>query len=221
MPAESVRRLAAASLATLVAALPTAARADLFSSLSYGVHASTVGHGISLEKPLLYDFSLRITTGSLSVSDQTSFDNNPYTRTTRYSNVAVIGDFHPYAGRWRISGGVLLGNDRVDNVSRDESSVVRVGNGLYPVSGTGTVTARVRYDRPSFYGGVGTGTGLIRGLALEFDAGALVRNGTASVSATGPLSTNPGFTADLMRLRDEQRTHVVVPVLSVGLVYRP
>jgi hypothetical protein len=216
-----MRRLVAASFAVALVAMPAVARADLFSSVSAGVHASTIGHGITLEKPLLYDFSVRITTGTLSVSEESRYDGNPYTTTTRYSNVGVIADYRPYAGRYRISGGLVFGNDRIDNVARDVGALVRIGNGLYPVSGTGSVNARVRFDRPSIYAGVGTGTGLIRGLALEFDAGALVRNGTASVVATGPLANDPVFRADLERLRGELRTHLVVPVLSVGLVYRP
>jgi hypothetical protein len=164
---------------------------------------------------------VRVTTGTLSVSDESKYDTTSYTTTTRFNNVGVIADYRPYAGRYRISGGLVFGNDNIDNVARDASGAIRVGNGLYPVSGTGTVNARVRFDRPSLYAGVGTGTGLIRGLALEFDAGALVRNGTASASATGPLANDPAFRADLARLRGELRTHVVVPVLSVGLVYRP
>ncbi len=216
-----MRRLAAASFALAVVAVPAAARADLFSSVSSGVHVSTIGHGITLEKPLLYDFSVRITTGTLSVSEQSTYDTTAYTTTTRFSNVGVIADYRPYAGRYRISGGLVFGNDRIDNVARDPGRLVRIGNGFYPVSGTGTVNARVRFDRPSIYAGVGTGTGLIRGLALEFDAGALVRNGTASAVATGALANDPAFRADLERLRGELRTHVVVPVLSVGLVYRP
>lgn len=216
-----MRRLAAASFAVAFAALPAAARADLFSSVSTGVHVSTIGHGITLEKPLLYDFSVRITTGTLSVSDESTYDNNPYTTTARYSNAGLIADYRPHGGRYRISGGIVIGNDRIDNVARDVSSLVRIGNGIYPVGGTGQVSARVRFDRPSLYAGVGTGTGLVRGFALAFDAGVLVRNGTASVAATGPLANDPVFRADLERLRNELRTHIVVPVLSVGLTYRP
>jgi hypothetical protein len=216
-----MRRLAAASFAVALAALPAAARADLFSSVSYGVHASTIGDGITLEKPLLYDFSIRITASSMSVSDESTYDGNPYTTTTRYNNYALIGDYRPYAGRWRISGGLLFGNDRVDNIARPEFATMRVGNGIYPLAGTGTVSTRLRYDRPSLYAGVGTGTGSIRGLALTFDAGVLIRNGTATANATGPLASDPAFRRDLEVLRNELRTHVVVPVVSVGLVYRP
>ncbi|HEX3464998.1 MAG TPA: hypothetical protein VHS78_13205 [Candidatus Elarobacter sp.] len=216
-----MRRLAAASFAVALAALPAAARADLFSSVSYGVKVSTIGHGITLEKPLLYDFSVRVETGTMSVSQQLSYDGIPYRSTNHYNNVAVIGDFRPYGGRYRISGGLLFGTDHIDNVARPETAAIRVGNGLYPVSGTGTVSGRVSYDRPSLYAGVGTGTGLIKGLALTVDAGALVRNGTATANATGPLANDPAFRADLNRFRNEQRVHSIVPVISVGLVYRP
>ena len=213
--------VAAAAFSVALAALPATACADLFSSVSYGVQASTIGHGITLEKPLLYDFSLRVTTGTLSVTQQLDYDGVPYTSTAKYNNVGLIADYRPYAGRYRISGGLVFGNDRVDNLARPEGSVVRVGNGMYPVSGAGAVATHVRYDRPSLYAGVGTGTGSIRGLALTFDAGVLVRNGTASAGASGGLSADPAFRADLERLRSELRTRVVVPVLSVGLVYRP
>lgn len=216
-----MRRFAAAFCAVALAALPAAAGADVFSSLSYGVHASTIGDGITLEKPLLYDFSVRLETGSLSVSQQFLYENNPYTSTSRYNNVALIADFRPYAGRYRISGGLVFGGDRVDNVARDDGTSIRIGDNFYPVTGTGVVTTRVAYARPSLYFGVGTGTGLVRGLALQFDAGAIVRNGTTTAGATGPLANDPFFQADLQRLRGQLRTHVVVPVVSVGLVYRP
>jgi hypothetical protein len=216
-----IRQAAATAFAVALAALPAAARADLFSSVSYGVQASTAGHGITLEKPLLYDFSVRIQTGTMSISQQFNYDGNPYTSTAHYNHVGVIADYRPYAGRYRISGGLVFGSDGVDNVARFASPTLRVGSGVYPISGTGTVRTRLRYDRPSLYAGVGTGTGLIRGLALTFDVGALVRNGTATASASGPLASNAAFRADLERLRAEQRTHVVVPVVSVGLNYRP
>ena len=216
-----MRRLVATSCALVLAALPAAAVADTFSSVSFGAHASTIGDGITLEKPLLYDFSVRVATGKMSVSQQFTYDNNRYTTTNRYNNVAVIADFHPYAGRYRISGGLVFGSDSIENVARDEASLIRIGSNFYPAGGTGIVKARVQFDHPSIYAGIGTGTGLIRGLALQVDAGALVRNGTASVGASGPLAANPAFQADLNRLRGELRTRIVVPVISVGLVYRP
>ena len=216
-----MRGLAAALLACVLTAVPAVARADLFSSLSYGAHVSTIGDGITLEKPLLYDFSVRVATGNASNSEQTSFDGNPYVQTTKYGNVALIADFRPSGGRYRISGGLVAGSDRVDFTARDDGQNIRVGNGLYPIGGTGTVTGRVAFNRPSIYAGVGAGTGLVRGLTLSFDAGVLLRNGTATTSASGPLAADPAFRTDLNRLRSELRTRVVVPVFSLGVTFRP
>lgn len=216
-----MKGLAAATFACALIALPAAARADLFSSVSYGAHVSTIGDGITLEKPLLYDFSVRLATGTGSISEQTSFENNPYVQTTKYRNVGIIADFRPSGGRYRISGGLVFGGDRVDFTARDDGQNIRIGNNLYSVAGTGTVTGRVAYDKPSLYAGIGTGTGLIRGLTLSFDAGVLVRNGTASSNATGPLAADPAFRADLGRLQSEFRTRTVVPVFSLGLTFRP
>ena len=217
-----MRRPAAAVLACALAALPAAARADAFSSVSIGVHVSSIGDGLTLEKPFLYDFSLRLETNTLSQSQQTSYSHTPYTTTSRFRNVAVLGDFRHYGGRWRISGGLLFGRDEIDNVPRlGSSGTAQVGNGVYPVSGIGILRSRVAFDHPGLYAGVGTGTGLIRGFALTVDGGILVRDGTASASATGPLNTNPAFAANLAALSGALRTRVVTPVASVGLIYRP
>jgi hypothetical protein len=83
------------------------------------------------------------------------------------------------------------------------------------------VSSRVNFPRPALYAGIGTGTGLIKGLALTFDAGLIVRNGVASTSVTGPLASDPRLQAELARLQSELRTRIVTPVVSIGLVFRP
>src|ERR1700730_4786167 len=108
-----MRRIAAALFACVLFAAPTAARADLFSSLSYGVHVSTIGDGVTLEKPLLYDFSLRIATGNASVSEQFSYDGNPYTSTSKFNNIALIGDYRPNASRYRSATRLVFENDTI------------------------------------------------------------------------------------------------------------
>lgn len=216
-----MRRLAAGALALALAAVPAAASADLFSSVSYGAHVGTTGIGLTLEKPILYDFSVRLTTNNLSVSQSMLYDNQPYASTNKYQNFGVIADFRPYAGRWRISGGLLFGSDYVRNTLRAGGSSVNVGGSVYPTAGAGNVTSTVHFDRPTIYAGVGTGTGLIRGTALTFDAGLEIRNGVASAAATGPLASDPAFAASLGALAGELRTRIVSPSLSVGLVYRP
>jgi hypothetical protein len=216
-----MRRPAAAALACAFAVLPAAACADDFSAVSIGVHVSTIGEGITLEKPFLYDFSLRVETNTLSTSGQTTYSNTSFSSTSRFRNVGVIGDFRPYGGRWRISGGLLFGSDEIDNVARFSGPTAQVGNNVYATSGIGHLTSRVAFDHPGVYLGAGTGTGIIKGLALTVDGGILMRSGVASANATGPLSTNPAFRTDLADLSGQLRARIVTPVASIGLVYRP
>jgi hypothetical protein len=211
----------AAVLLGALCALPATARADSFDPVSFGVHAGTLGIGITLERPLLFDLSARIATGALSTSSQKTYDNNPWTSTLHENNVLLAMDWRPYAGRWRLSGGVLLGGDYVDKVARGVGGNYALNGTLYPVANAGIVTSRISYSRPAIYLGFGAGTGILKGLTISFDAGIVVRNGTIATSASGPLQANPQFQADLAATTAQFRTRFIQPVAGIGLVYRP
>ena len=213
-------RLAALLLGVLCIA-PAAVRADSFDPVSFGVSASTLGYGITLERPLLFDLSARVTTGLIDSTNQRTYDGQPWSSTFHQNNVLVAMDFRPYAGRWRLSGGLLFGSDRVDRIAQNFSPNIVLNNNSYPASGTGTVSSSVSFGRPAVYVGVGGGTGIAKGLTIAFDAGIVVRNGSLTTNATGPLATNPQFQHDLAVTANQFRTRFIQPVLGVGLVFRP
>jgi hypothetical protein len=201
--------------------IPAAARADSFDPLSYGVHVSTLGDGITLERPLLFDLSARVTTGFLSTSSQQTYDGNPWTSTFHENNAVVAMDWRPYGGRWRLSGGLLLGGDHVDKVAQNVAGNYLLNGNTYAAGAAGVVSAHVSFARPAIYLGFGGGTGIFKGLTISFDAGIVIRNGTLSTNATGPLQANAQFENDLAATAAQFRTRLVQPVIGVGLVYRP
>jgi hypothetical protein len=201
--------------------IPAIARADSFDPISIGAHIGTLGAGVTLERPLLFDLSARITTGTLSTTTQQSYNNAPWTSTFHENNVVVAMDWRPYGGRWRLSSGLLFGGDYVNKVAQSTSGNYLLNGNTYPVSGAGIVSARVSYARPSIYAGFGGGTGILRGLTIGFDAGVVVRNGSLSTYATGPLAGNPTFQSDLAATASQFRTRLIQPVIGIGLVYRP
>jgi hypothetical protein len=211
-------------VAALVGALcvtPAVARADSFDPISFGVHASTLGDGVTLERPLLFDLSARVTTGFLSSTSKPVYDGNPWTSTFHENNVLVALDWRPYAGRWRLSGGLLLGGDHIDKVAQNNGGNYLLNGNAYPVTAAGTVSAHISYAQPAVYLGVGAGTGILKGLTIAFDAGIVIRNGTLSTNATGPLQANAQFQNDLAITAGQFRTRLVQPVVGIGLVYRP
>ena len=207
--------------AGLVLAIPATARADSFDPVSFGVHAGTLGYGLTFERPLLFNASVRIETGLLSVSDERTYDGNPYTSTFHHANVLVAGDWRPSGGRLRLSAGLVFGDDRINLTARNNGGVYQLNGNTYAASAAGTVGGQVSYARPSLYAGFGTGTGLLRGLSLSFDVGAVLRNGTTTMSATGPLAGNPQFQHDLNAVGTQLRPRYLEPVVGIGLVFRP
>jgi hypothetical protein len=134
----------------------------------------------------------------------------------------VAADWRPYAGRYRISAGLLFGNDHTDYVAKSANGSTYTINGTsYPVALAGNVGARVAYPHPALYAGVGGGTGITRGFTIAFDAGIVVRNGTTTASATGPLQNDPLFQANLQSVAAGLRTRYIQPVIDIGLVFRP
>jgi hypothetical protein len=200
---------------------PAIARADSFDPVSFGVHASTLGYGITLERPLLFDLSARVTTGLLQSTGERTYDGNPWTSNFHQNNVLVAMDFRPYGGRWRVSGGLLFGSDHIDRTAGSVNGNVLLNGTAYPASGTGTVVSTTSFARPAVYLGVGGGTGILKGLTIAFDAGFVIRNGSLTTSVSGPLAGNPQFQSDLAATAAQFHTRIVQPVIGVGLVFRP
>jgi hypothetical protein len=202
-------------------ALPAAVRADSFDPVSFGVQINTLGYGITLERPLLFDLSARVATGTLVYSQSKTFTGNPWRATLQESNVLVAADWRPYGGRWRLSGGLLFGSDSLNYAAGSSGGNYVLNGRTYPVAGAGAVSGAVSFAQPALYLGVGAGTGILKGLTLAFEAGVVVRNGTLTTSATGPLQSNAQFEADLAQTATNFRTRFVQPVIGVGVVFRP
>jgi hypothetical protein len=200
---------------------PAIARADSFDPVSFGVNVSTLGYGITLERPLLFDLSARIATGLLQSTGERTYDNNPWASNFHENNVLVAMDFRPYGGRWRLSGGLLFGSDHIDRTAGNVNGNIMLNGTAYPVAGTGSVVATTSYARPAVYLGVGTGTGILKGLSIAFEAGFVVRNGSLTTSASGPLAANAQFQSDLAATTAQFHSRIIQPVVGVGLSFRP
>jgi len=210
-----------ALLAVSLALVPAVARADSFDPISLGVHAGTLGYGVTLERPLLFDLSARIETGNMSISRTATFDGTSFVETQRFANVLAALEWRPAALRFGLSAGLLFSGDRTDYTARQDLGPYTINGNMYPVAAAGRVATRVDFSAPAIYLGLGSNTGILPGLAFAINAGIVVRNGIATTSATGPAAQTAPLQRDLTALNGEFRTHIVYPAISVGLTYRP
>lgn len=211
----------AVALAAALALLPAAARADSFDPISIGVHAGTLGYGITLERPLLFDLSARVDASWMTQSQSAAFDGTSFNETEHFANVLAVLEWRPQALRFGAEAGLLFGSDTTDFVARQDLGPYTINGDVYSVASAGTLATRVSFDRPAIYLGLGTNSGIAHGLTIAANVGIVIRNGTAQTSASGPAALTPALQHDLLVLNGEFRTHVIYPAISVGLTYRP
>ncbi len=217
-----VSTLAALSCALLA---PAAARADILSQNTTDLHVSSLGYGIALSHAIAPRTDLRVSTGTFGFERSGTSDNLNYTGSVRLRNVAALLDFRPTRSPFRLTTGVLFGNDHIDVVGTGSGNGTYTINGnTYTVSQVGTVTGTAKLGSSAPYVGFGIGAPRRRGTYLTADVGVVFRSVSTTLDATGPATQLPQFQADLAQARNDFANSVSMlktyPVVSFGLATR-
>jgi len=208
--------------ASLFAVSP--ARAD-DTNLAIGVHAGTLGYGISLEKPIDDKLAIRVQNGLFSLSANSTSNTVNYNGTLTFSNYATLVDFHPGGGHFRLTAGAVLGNDHINASGTPNGDGTYTINGnLYTAAQVGTLNGQVKLGGFAPYLGIGAGSSHKAGLSFTYDAGIAFRSSTASLSATGTGVGTAQFDADLAAAQAKLQSNAnylkTYPVIDIGLSYR-
>jgi len=216
-----MKSLLLASVVATAAAFALAPAAQADDTIAAGVHAGTLGYGISVEKPLNRFFGVRVQNGIASYSSSGSSSTFTYTGTLHYSNYAVLVDFHPLGGAFRVTaGGVLSGNDHLAATGTPN------GNGTYTINGdtytaaqVGQLNGEVKFGGAAPYLGIGSsGRGPI---SFVSDVGIAFRSVNSTLAATGLAVGTPTFDSDLAAAQAKLQHDVsflkTYPVVDIGL----
>lgn len=233
--------------AALLAAAPPGEAAPRDSAVTAGLHASTLGLGVSAG----YDFSPSLAARALLNRYDYDYDDeqdgDTYRGELAFRSHALLLDWHPFGGAFRLTGGAFL--------NANELSVSAVGADL-TIGDTpgysGRVRAELDFEDVAPYLGLGWTTGRSSsGLSFVLEIGALFQDdpklsaeavlsrgsatecrvavgedGRASFSGTTICQTL--FDNELRRdieeehreLADDLKNFDVYPVLLLGLSYR-
>jgi hypothetical protein len=217
-----VLTLAALSCAFLA---PAAARADVFTDNTADLHASSLGYGVAVGRTIAPRVDLRLSSGTLSYNRAVTSDNVDYNGSIRLHNVAALLDVHPLNGAFRLTGGLVFGNDHIDVTGTPQNGTSYLINGhTYTAAQAGTVFGSAKLGSAAPYLGLGTGAPRRTGIYLTADAGVVLRSVTTTLDATGPGTSDPQFQADLAQARKDFANSVnflkTYPVVSIGIATR-
>lgn len=190
-----------------------------------GLKAGSLGLGVEYTHEFNERLSVRggLNGSTLGFRDERS--GISYDFDLRWDSLSVGVDFHPFKTPFRISGGLLRNDNRLDAVSRPTDNVV-IGDTTYTPDEVGALTGRVSFDRTSPFVGVGWDWSRTRRhFGMSLDIGALDQGSPeVSLTGSGTLLGDPGFQADIeserAQLADSLSGLKLVPYLTVGFVVR-
>lgn len=219
-----------ASMAVFAAALAASSASAQESGFTLGPNVSTLGIGAEAGYRINRNFGLRGGANYFSWSTNREIDGIDYDADLRLASGGIVGDYYPFGGGFRISGGVRISGNQVDLVANPGATAqVEIGGTTYTGSQIGRLDGELSFNRVAPYLGLGYEANVTDALSISFDAGALWQGRPdVSLRAAPPAGAPPALVdrinADVERERrnieDDLKAFQFFPVVSVTAKYR-
>jgi len=206
-----------------LSALPLSALAD---DVTAAAKISTLGYGLDVAIPVTESVDARLGFNTFSKNFNTSTVNG--LNTTNYQGTLSLGsfealaDWHPFAGSFRVSGGVMYNNNKFTMAAQPAGGFINVGGVNYPAAGA-SVNAAVDFNKVAPYLGIGFGSApKDSGFSFATDLGIMFQGAPrANITTTG--LAGPTLAADVARanadLNAKLKNFQYYPVASIGIGY--
>ncbi len=198
--------------------------------------AGSLGLGLELTVGLSPQVNTRLGVNGFNYTDNgRRVSQIEYDATAKLRTATALLDWHPGGYGFRLSGGAVYNDTRIDGHSLPPASgVYDIGGVPVPVSLVGTLNGKIDFNRVVPYAGLGWGNAVAPGRKVGFfvDAGVIFQGKgkvtlTPNIPAGSPLNNPTARQAlDILLQREERdiekdvADYTVYPVLSVGLSYR-
>lgn len=142
-----------------------------------------------------------------------------------WDSVSLGVDFHPTRKPLRLSLGLLRNDNRLEAAARLSGSV-DIGGTSYTPAEVGALSARVGFGSTAPFAGIGWDWSRnARRIGVSFDLGVVSQgNPEVTLTATGTLSSDPAFQADMATEAAELQADLdgfdLMPYATLGLVFR-
>lgn len=187
-------------------------------------NAGLPGIGLGYAHPIDSQFTVRgdfMTMGSRQ--KDTTEDGIAYTGRYKLQRVAVFGDWFPFAGSFRLTGGLSSNHYKITLDASGAGGTLTIGDRTYN-TGTGDgLNVEIKFPSVTPYLGIGWGHQTGSGWRMAADIGALIGKAKVTATARGALANEADIQTnidkELAELRDGVGKIRAIPQLSVSVGY--
>jgi hypothetical protein len=199
-----------------------------------GVHAqaSTTGFvGVDGGYKFSPNLHARLGVNTVGFNYNYSSEGIDYSANFKPTNVHLLGDYFPFGGGLRLTGGFVIQNNKFTATAKSGSNnQITLNGNTYNASQVGTVESEGKFGSSvAPYLGIGFGTPISSGFGFNVDAGVMFAGSpTVALSANNISSSIPTPLQNQIRsdlAAQEQKTNADIrsfnlyPVLSIGFSY--
>jgi len=212
--------------ATLAAGLMLSAPGARAGDIAVAAKASTLGLGGEITAnvvPML--LNVRLQANGFRYNKTITKSQVTYDGKLRLLSVGAIADVYPFAGKFRISGGLYYNGNKFDIIGKPGVGGTFTFNGItYTTAQIGAVNGSIDFNNFAPYLGIGWGDAISSGspLGFSFELGAIYQ-GKPQTSITTSRSV-PGLSASIAaekkKLDDSLKNFRFYPVIAAGVSWK-
>lgn len=230
-------------VASLLLAAPGAALAQYEPSLGLAARVGTLGLSLEATTGITERFNMRAGINQYDYDydpepeDGDSGNDLTYGGTLDLSSLSVFADWHPWAGGFRVSGGVIFNGNEIGASARCEQASCEVGDQSFDAEDIGTIRGLIDFNSVAPYAGIGWGNAVAAdtGFGFQFDIGVMLQ-GSPNVSLTADGSCNgtqgsinqqqceddlnQALSEEAAELESDTEDFDLYPVISLGIRYK-
>jgi hypothetical protein len=195
--------------------------------LGITTRVGTLGVGVDVGKSFSPQFSARLGFNFGNVNTNRSESGINYDAKLNLSSVQLMGDYHPFGGGFRVTGGLLSQSNKfVVTGKPDAGGSYTIDNTTYSAAQVGNLTGEYQYGNSiAPYLGIGYGQSTNEGFGFNADLGIMFTGSPkVTLNASNPtFNNNATARAQLDRQASQTESDLkgfnIYPVLSVGVSY--
>jgi len=220
-----IMRISILGIAIVGLAVATLTHMDRAAAADLGVevHGGTLGAGLGLGVGLSDRWNGRVGFNKYTFNENfTTSGGSDYSADLKLDSGYALADFHPFAGGFRITGGIMFNNNKVDGTATVHPGD-EVGGQISPTGGK--LSANVTFNDTAPYLGIGWGN-IAHGwgpVSFSFDLGVMAQ-GKPKVDLRKESGLTGVSQQDIQREENDVQNKLdkftLYPVASVGLLVR-